>query len=42
VLKDVLAGRKTGGKIEGEILISGHPKEQESFRRISGCGSAFL
>ena len=36
VLKDVLAGRKTGGKIEGEILISGHPKEQESFRRISG------
>lgn len=37
MLKDVLAGRKTGGKIEGEILISGHPKEQESFRRISGC-----
>ncbi|BFG42849.1 hypothetical protein CerSpe_291230 [Prunus speciosa] len=35
-LMDVLAGRKTGGYIEGKITISGHPKKQESFARISG------
>lgn len=35
-LMDVLAGRKTGGYIEGEIRISGHPKEQRTFARISG------
>ena len=35
-LMDVLAGRKTGGVIEGSIDISGHPKRQETFARISG------
>nr|XP_043634623.1 pleiotropic drug resistance protein 1-like isoform X2 [Erigeron canadensis] len=35
-LLDVLAGRKTGGYIEGDILISGYPKKQETFARISG------
>ncbi|XP_038716809.1 LOW QUALITY PROTEIN: ABC transporter G family member 31-like [Tripterygium wilfordii] len=35
-LMDVLAGRKTGGYIEGDILISGFPKEQRTFARISG------
>ncbi|KMT19204.1 hypothetical protein BVRB_1g015960 [Beta vulgaris subsp. vulgaris] len=35
-LMDVLAGRKTGGYIEGEIRISGHPKVQHTFARISG------
>jgi ABC-type multidrug transport system ATPase subunit len=35
-LMDVLAGRKTGGYIEGDITISGHPKKQETFARISG------
>ncbi|KZV17493.1 pleiotropic drug resistance protein 1-like [Dorcoceras hygrometricum] len=35
-LMDVLAGRKTGGYIEGRIMISGHPKKQETFARISG------
>lgn len=35
-LMDVLAGRKTGGVIEGNIHISGHPKKQETFARISG------
>ncbi|KAL9258785.1 Pleiotropic drug resistance protein 1-like protein [Drosera capensis] len=35
-LLDVLAGRKTGGYIEGEIMISGYPKKQETFTRISG------
>ena len=35
-LMDVLAGRKTGGYIEGEIMISGYPKNQETFARISG------
>ncbi|KAK9131814.1 hypothetical protein Scep_011342 [Stephania cephalantha] len=35
-LMDVLAGRKTGGYIEGDIRISGYPKEQKTFARISG------
>ncbi|KAF9593931.1 hypothetical protein IFM89_026174 [Coptis chinensis] len=35
-LMDVLAGRKTGGYIEGSITISGYPKRQETFARISG------
>ncbi|XP_068648511.1 ABC transporter G family member 39-like isoform X2 [Aristolochia californica] len=35
-LMDVLAGRKTGGYIEGNIWISGYPKKQETFARISG------
>uniref|UniRef100_A0A453NPV6 ABC transporter domain-containing protein n=1 Tax=Aegilops tauschii subsp. strangulata TaxID=200361 RepID=A0A453NPV6_AEGTS len=35
-LMDVLAGRKTGGYIEGDINISGYPKNQETFARIAG------
>lgn len=35
-LMDVLAGRKTGGHIEGSISISGYPKNQETFARVSG------
>ncbi|WMV56739.1 hypothetical protein MTR67_050124 [Solanum verrucosum] len=35
-LMDVLAGRKTGGYIEGDIKISGYPKKQDTFARISG------
>ncbi|PIA25217.1 hypothetical protein AQUCO_12200002v1 [Aquilegia coerulea] len=35
-LMDVLAGRKTGGYIEGSIQISGHPKNQSTFARVSG------
>ncbi|KAJ8773482.1 hypothetical protein K2173_004312 [Erythroxylum novogranatense] len=35
-LMDVLAGRKTGGYVEGDIRISGFPKKQETFARISG------
>ncbi|KAH0929875.1 hypothetical protein HID58_015602 [Brassica napus] len=35
-LMDVLAGRKTGGTIEGDVYISGFPKRQETFARISG------
>ncbi|XP_020260301.1 pleiotropic drug resistance protein 2-like isoform X1 [Asparagus officinalis] len=35
-LMDVLAGRKTGGYIEGSISISGYPKRQETFARVSG------
>ncbi|KAJ8497521.1 hypothetical protein OPV22_008073 [Ensete ventricosum] len=35
-LLDVLAGRKTAGHIEGSIKISGYPKKQETFARISG------
>ncbi|KAK1412286.1 hypothetical protein QVD17_33413 [Tagetes erecta] len=35
-LMDVLSGRKTGGYIEGDISISGFPKVQETFTRISG------
>lgn len=35
-LMDVLAGRKTKGYVEGDIRISGYPKKQETFARISG------
>ncbi|CAL9782849.1 unnamed protein product [Musa acuminata subsp. burmannicoides] len=35
-LMDVLAGRKTGGYIEGDIRISGYVKDQRTFARISG------
>ncbi|CAM6122577.1 unnamed protein product [Calypogeia fissa] len=35
-LMDVLAGRKTGGYVEGNIWISGYPKKQATFARISG------
>ena len=35
-LMDVLSGRKTGGYIEGNISISGYPKNQETFARVSG------
>jgi len=35
-LMDVLAGRKTGGYIEGSIKVSGYPQRQETFARISG------
>ncbi|XP_062172265.1 pleiotropic drug resistance protein 2-like isoform X2 [Alnus glutinosa] len=35
-LMDVLAGRKTDGYIEGSISISGYPKNQATFARVSG------
>ncbi|XP_022154870.1 pleiotropic drug resistance protein 1-like [Momordica charantia] len=35
-MMDVLAGRKTGGYIEGNIKVSGYTKKQETFTRISG------
>jgi ABC-type multidrug transport system ATPase subunit len=35
-LMDVLAGRKTNGYIKGSINISGYPKKQETFARVSG------
>ncbi|KAG2405964.1 ABC transporter G family member 32 [Vigna angularis] len=35
-LMDVLAGRKIGGYVGGNITISGYQKKQETFARISG------
>ncbi|KOM30182.1 hypothetical protein LR48_Vigan967s005400 [Vigna angularis] len=35
-LMDVLAGRKTGGYVGGNITISGYKKKQETFARIAG------
>ncbi|CAH9117683.1 unnamed protein product [Cuscuta europaea] len=35
-LMDVLAGRKTSGYVEGSISISGYPKKQSTFARVSG------
>ncbi|XP_047340714.1 pleiotropic drug resistance protein 1-like [Impatiens glandulifera] len=35
-LMDVLAGRKTAGYVKGNITISGHPKNQETFARVAG------
>lgn len=40
-LMDVLAGRKTGGYIDGNITISGYPKNQKTFARISGYCEQF-
>jgi ABC-type multidrug transport system ATPase subunit len=36
ILMDVLAGRKTSWCIEGDIIISGYPKKQETFAHVSG------
>lgn len=33
---DVLAGRKTSGRVEGQIWVGGHPKQQHSFARVCG------
>lgn len=35
-LMDVLAGRKTGGFIEGDVRVSGYPKVQSTFARVCG------
>ena len=35
-LLDVLAGRKNSGYIEGNITVSGYPKKQETFARVTG------
>jgi ABC-type multidrug transport system ATPase subunit len=35
-MMDVLAGRKIMGYIEGSISISGYPKNQVTFARVSG------
>jgi hypothetical protein len=35
-LMDVLSGRKTRGVITGDIFISGFPKKQDTFARVSG------
>lgn len=35
-LMDVLAGRKTAGRVTGDVRVNGHPKEQRTFTRISG------
>ncbi|EFJ43615.1 ATP-binding cassette transporter [Volvox carteri f. nagariensis] len=35
-LMDVLAGRKTGGRVEGEQAVDGAPKRQSTFTRLTG------
>lgn len=35
-LLDVLAGRKTIGKMRGEILLNGFQKQHDTFARVSG------
>ena len=35
-LMDVIAGRKTTGRITGDILVNGRPKETISFNRLTG------
>ncbi|CAI6003136.1 unnamed protein product [Closterium sp. NIES-64] len=35
-LMDVLAGRKTGGYIEGDVRVSGFPKVHETFAHVAG------
>jgi hypothetical protein len=38
-LLDVLADRKTGGHIEGDVRVNGHKKEADTFARVSGYGT---
>ena len=33
---DCLAGRKTTGQVVGDVRVSGHPKVQETFARVTG------
>jgi hypothetical protein len=33
---DVLALRKSTGKISGEVCLNGHPQDPRSFRRCTG------
>lgn len=35
-VQDVLAGRKTGGKITGDIMVNGYPQNLKTFNRIMG------
>jgi ABC-type nitrate/sulfonate/bicarbonate transport system ATPase subunit len=35
-LMDVIAGRKTVGRITGDILVNGRPKQQSSWARMVG------
>jgi ABC-type multidrug transport system ATPase subunit len=40
-LLDVLAGKKTGGTISGELLVNGLPRDRGSFFRIAGYVEQF-
>ncbi|KAK9854775.1 hypothetical protein WJX84_003723 [Apatococcus fuscideae] len=40
-LMDVLASRKTGGKVTGDIKVDGHPMVASTFARISGYVEQF-
>eukprot|EP00798_Chlamydomonas_sp_ICE-L_P003260 gene3260-13284_t len=40
-LMDVLAGRKTTGRIEGDIYVNGFPKVQQTFSRVMGYVEQF-
>ena len=40
-LMDVLAGRKTAGRMTGDIWVGGHAKEQHSFARVCGYVEQF-
>jgi hypothetical protein len=33
---DVIAGRKTVGRTEGDIFVNGKPKDQNAWARCSG------
>ncbi|GMF24636.1 unnamed protein product [Phytophthora fragariaefolia] len=35
-LMDVIAGRKTGGRVQGQILLNGHPSTDLAIRRSTG------
>jgi ABC-type multidrug transport system ATPase subunit len=35
-LMDALAGRKTTGRVEGQVWVDDHPKEQHTFARVCG------
>lgn len=35
-LMDVIAGRKTIGRVTGDIYVNGQPKNQKAWARVSG------
>jgi ABC-type multidrug transport system ATPase subunit len=36
-LMDVLASRKTTGRVSGSVAVNGRPKEEAAFARMIGC-----
>ncbi len=38
---DFLAGRKTAGRLAGDVRVNGHPQDFKTFARVSGYCEQF-